>query len=73
MMKARRLVWTVEGGRLTHHNASTQVSEEDARRCKVVWVCDMLPDELAPMVAGMIEHGMRAMKATLESDLARGV
>ncbi len=66
--EARRLVWSVIGGRLSHHNASTQVFEHGAHQCKVVWVCDMLPNDLAPTIAGMIEHGMRAMKTTLEAD-----
>jgi carbon monoxide dehydrogenase subunit G len=68
--QARRLVWSVVGGRLTHHNASTQVTPETELQSRVIWVCDLLPDELAPTVAGMIEHGMQAMKATLEADRA---
>ncbi len=68
--QARRLVWSVVGGRLTHHNASTQIIPEGERQSRVVWICDLLPHELAPAVAGMIEQGMRAMKATLEQDRA---
>jgi hypothetical protein len=68
--QARRLVWSVIGGRLTHHNASTQVNYEDQFQSRVVWVCDLLPNELAPAVAAMIDHGMQAMKATIESDRA---
>lgn len=68
--QARRLVWSVVGGRLTHHNASTQITPEGERQSRVVWICDLLPNELAPAVAGMIEQGMTAMKATLEQDRA---
>jgi len=63
---ARRLVWAVVGGRLTHHNASMQVIAEGAGRTRVVWVADLLPNELAPVIAGMIDQGLAAMKATLE-------
>lgn len=63
---ARRLVWAVVGGRLTHHNASMQVIAEGAGRTRVVWVADLLPNELAPVIAGMIDQGLEAMKATLE-------
>jgi carbon monoxide dehydrogenase subunit G len=63
----RRLVWSVVGGRMTHHNASTQIFDEGAGRCRIVWVADLLPHALAPAIAGMIEQGMAAMKKTLES------
>ena len=62
----RRLVWSVVGGRMSHHNASMQVFAEGADRTRVVWVADLLPNELAPAIAGMIEQGLGAMKKTLE-------
>jgi hypothetical protein len=65
--KARRLVWAVVGGRLTHHNASLQVfAGENGRSSRVVWIADLLPNELAGTIAGMIEQGMATMKQTLE-------
>ena len=63
---ARRLVWAVVGGRLTHHNAVMQVLDEGPQRTRVVWVADLLPNELAPAIAGMIEQGLAAMKTTFE-------
>jgi len=62
----RRLAWAAVGGRLTHHNASLQVVDEGPGRCRAVWIADLLPNELAPAIAGMIEQGMAAMKKTLE-------
>jgi carbon monoxide dehydrogenase subunit G len=63
---ARRVVWAVVGSpRLTHHNASVQVLAEGAG-CRVVWIADLLPNEAAGDIAGMIEQGMRVMKPTLE-------
>jgi len=63
---ARRLVWSVVGGRLTHHNASLQVFAEGESRSRVVWIADLLPNDLAGAIAGMIEQGMGTMKRTLE-------
>jgi len=63
---ARRLVWSVVGGRLTHHNASLQVFQ-DGERSRLVWIADLLPNDLAGTIAGMIEQGMDAMKRTLEA------
>ena len=68
--EARRLVWSVVGGRMTHHNASLQVFAE-GRGSRVVWIADLLPNALAPTIEGMIEQGMAAMKRKLESDAGR--
>ncbi|HJV59688.1 MAG TPA: SRPBCC family protein [Albitalea sp.] len=63
----KRVAWSAVGGRLTHHNASAQVFPVTADSCRVVWVADLLPNEMAPAIAGMIEQGLAAMKRTLES------
>jgi carbon monoxide dehydrogenase subunit G len=67
---ARRLAWSVVGGRMTHHNASLQVFADGERRSRVVWIADLLPNELAPYITGMIEQGMAVMKTTLEHQAA---
>lgn len=64
---ARRLVWAVVGGRLSHHNASMQIVAEGAAQTRVVWIADLLPNELAGVIAGMIEQGLAAMKRHFES------
>lgn len=64
--KSRRLAWSVVGTRMTHHNASLQVSADDGG-CRAVWIADVLPHELAPMIAAMIERGLATMKRTLEA------
>jgi hypothetical protein len=64
---ARRLVWAVVGSPgLTHHNASLQVFPEGEARSRVAWIADLLPNELAGTISGMIEQGLNAMKQTLE-------
>lgn len=65
--QARRIAWSAPGGRLSHYNASAQVFEEGPRRCRVVWIADLLPHEMAPAIAGMITQGLQAMKAAAES------
>ena len=63
---ARRLVWSASGGRLKHHNASAQVFAEGAERTRLVWIADLLPNEMAAAIEGMIQQGFVAMKRTLE-------
>lgn len=60
----RRVVWASVGGKLTHHNASAQVFAEDSGQSRLVWIADLLPNELTAVIATMIEHGLVAMKRT---------
>jgi carbon monoxide dehydrogenase subunit G len=61
---ARRIVWSASGGRLSHHNASAQVFA-DGGRTKVVWIADLLPNEMKPAISGMIDAGAVAMQKAL--------
>ena len=64
---ARRLVWSVVEGRPTHHNGSIQIFAE-GDGCRLVWVADVLPHELAKPIGAMMQHGMDAMTRKLEAD-----
>ncbi len=66
-----RVSWSAVGGRLTHHNASAQVSAAGAGTCTVRWVADLLPHDLAPAIAVMIEQGLTAMKRAQEAQATR--
>jgi len=63
----RRLVYSATGGRATHHNASVQVFDEGAGRSRVEWVVDLLPDEVSPGVAAMMDQAVGVMRRTLGS------
>ena len=52
---SRRLVWTAEGGRTTHYNASVQVFSRSDETTAVVWIADLLPDEMASSIAAAME------------------
>jgi carbon monoxide dehydrogenase subunit G len=64
--QARRVAWSSVGGSMTHHNASAQVFAEGNGRCRFVWIADLLPNEVAPAIAAMIEQGIAVIKQTLE-------
>jgi Polyketide cyclase / dehydrase and lipid transport len=68
--KTYRHCWSARGEPLTHHNASVQVFSQGQNRCRVVWIADLMPNEVAGPLAEMIQQGLNAMKKTLESSWA---
>ena len=62
-----RLVYAVVEGRPTHYNGSIQVIADGENECRLVWTIDLLPDELGPVVGGMMDHAAPFMKRTLEA------
>jgi hypothetical protein len=62
----RRLVWTAEGGRTTHYNASLEVSARPGGGATVVWIADFLPDDVTPFLSAALEAGAKAMKRSLD-------
>ena len=62
-----RVAYAAVGGRTTHHNASLQVFAEEGGRSRIQWVTDFLPNELAPVIGGLVEAGAAAMKRQLEA------
>jgi Polyketide cyclase / dehydrase and lipid transport len=63
----KRLVYTIVEGRASHYAAAVQVVAGGPGKCRVVWTIDFLPDELAPGLAGMVDHALPFMKKTLEA------
>lgn len=63
----RRFVYASVGGRTTHHNASLQVFPDGENRSRIVWITDLLPNEITPAIRDLVERGSAIMKATLEA------
>ncbi len=63
----RRIVYAVVGGdvRPEHDNASMQVLADGEQRCRLVWIRDVLPDELAAPMSKTMSAGMEVIKRTL--------
>jgi carbon monoxide dehydrogenase subunit G len=61
----RRFAYSATGGNATHHNSSVQVFGEGGKS-RLVWITDLLPDSVAPMVNALVEQGSKIMKETLE-------
>jgi hypothetical protein len=68
----RRLVYAVISERLKHYNASVQVFADGDARSRLVWIVDLLPNEIAPYIASQMELAVLAMtKALMTKTLAR--
>jgi carbon monoxide dehydrogenase subunit G len=66
----RRLVYAVIGERVKHYSASVQVTADGETRTRMIWIVDVLPNEIAPYVAGQMDQGVIAMQKTLGRDAA---
>ena len=63
----RRVAYAATGGRTTHHNASLQVFPAGDGHSRIVWTTDFLPNELAPVIGGLVEAGAAAMARHLQA------
>jgi carbon monoxide dehydrogenase subunit G len=70
--QTRRFVYAAVGGQTTHHNASMQVFAEGSKRTRLVWITDLLPNEVAATITELVEQGASAMKQALEAQATRG-
>ena len=57
----QRLVYAISNERLKHYSASVQVIAEGPAACRLVWIIDMLPNELAAYVEGQTREAVQAM------------
>lgn len=66
---ARRFCYSVTESTLpfTHHNSVIQVFAAGPGRSRLVWITDVLPDEVAGAVSALVEQGSEIMKRTLEA------
>ena len=62
----RRLVYSVRNpDRFDHHNGAFQVADLGQGRSRLTWTADLLPDAMAPTVAGMMDEGLKVAGGTL--------
>ena len=59
------------GTAMTHHNASLHISTENGGT-RVVWIADLLPNELAPGIRMMMDQGLAVMRHAMEAEWSAG-
>jgi len=57
----QRLVYAINNERLKHYSASVQVIADGDTKCRLLWIIDMLPNELAPYVQEQTKAAVIAM------------
>lgn len=57
----QRLAYTISNERLKHYSASVQVIAESEVRCRLVWIIDVLPNELAAYIQGQTKEAVGAI------------
>jgi hypothetical protein len=63
----RRLAYAVISERLTQHSASIQIIPEGDKSCRMTWITDVLPHEIAPYISAQMDQGALAVQAALGS------
>jgi hypothetical protein len=66
----RRLVYAVVSERVKQHSASIQIFADGDNGSRVVWVTDVLPNEIAPYIDGQMDLGARAMQKNFRRSAA---
>ena len=66
----RRLVYAVNSERVKQHSASVQVLADGNTRSRVIWIIDVLPNEIAAYIDGQMDLAALAMQKALRRDAA---
>jgi Polyketide cyclase / dehydrase and lipid transport len=65
-----RLVYAVISERVKQHSASVQVFADGEARTRLVWIVDVLPNEIAPYIDSQMDQAALAMQNALRRDAA---
>jgi hypothetical protein len=63
--KQRRLVYAAISERIKQHSASVQVVADGDSRARLVWIADVLPNEIAPYIDSQMDLAAQAMQKAL--------
>src|ERR1700694_3364543 len=67
----RRLVYAVVSERVKQHSASVQVLADGDTRSRVIWIVDVLPNEIAPYIGGQMDQAALAMQKAFGRSAAK--
>jgi carbon monoxide dehydrogenase subunit G len=65
----RRLVYAAVSERVKHYNASVQVEANGETRSRLIWIVDLLPNEIAPYIDTQMDQAAQAMQKAFGHDI----
>jgi hypothetical protein len=66
----KRLVYAVISERVKQHSASIQIVADGENRSRMIWITDVLPNEIAPYIDGQMDQGAVAIQKNFRRDAA---
>jgi carbon monoxide dehydrogenase subunit G len=66
----RRLVYATVSERVKHYNASVKVEADGETRSRLVWIVDVLPNDIAPYIDAQMDQAALAMQKALRHNSA---
>ena len=66
----KRLVYAVTSERVKQHSASIQIVADGDNRSRMIWITDLLPNEIASYIDGQMDLGAAAMQKNFRRDAA---
>jgi hypothetical protein len=61
----RRLVYAIASERVSHYSASVQVTADGDTRSRLIWIVDVLPNEIVPYIDAQMDQGALAVQKAL--------
>ena len=61
----RRLVYAIASEQVSHYSASVQVTADGDTRSRLIWIVDVLPNEIAPYIDAQMNQGALAVQKAL--------
>ena len=65
----QRLVYAAVSERVKHYNASVQIEADGETRSRLIWIVDLLPNDIAPYIDAQMNQAALAMQKTLRRDI----
>jgi len=66
----RRLVYAVVSERVNQHSASVQIISDGDARTRLIWIVDVLPNEIVPYIDAQMDQAALAMQRALGKNAA---
>ena len=64
----QRLAYAIVSERVRHYNGSVEIIPDGEARCRVKWIVDVLPHEIAPYISSQMDLGVTAMQKAFVKD-----